>query len=155
MVLACASVRDDMLAPEFLAGPMTIANCWTCHPQQTPSDHIRLEDRRRRCVASVAVGVAAGGQPMGRAKTKSSVGVVGLGIMGGAFARNLVADGWRVIGHDIDPARRRALAKAGVEMTGDATQLAGAVRTIITSLPSPAALAATVAAIVGARARPL
>src|ERR1700722_17980080 len=32
MVLACASVRDDMLAPEVLDGEMTIANCWTCHP---------------------------------------------------------------------------------------------------------------------------
>ena len=27
---------------------------------------------------------------------KGSVGIVGLGIMGGAFARNLVAAGWRV-----------------------------------------------------------
>jgi len=46
---------------------------------------------------------------------KGTVGVVGLGIMGGAFARNLVADGWRVIGHDIDRARMRALARAGIE----------------------------------------
>ena len=33
------------------------------------------------------------------------IGVVGLGIMGGAFARNLVAAGWRVIGCDVEPAR--------------------------------------------------
>jgi 3-hydroxyisobutyrate dehydrogenase-like beta-hydroxyacid dehydrogenase len=75
--------------------------------------------------------------------------------MGGAFARNLVAGGWRVVGHDIDAARRRALAKAGVEIAADAKQLAGAVRTIITSLPAPAALAQIVDAVVGARARPL
>ena len=37
-----------------------------------------------------------------------TVGIVGLGIMGGAFAHNLVAAGWRVIGYDIDPKRRRA-----------------------------------------------
>jgi 3-hydroxyisobutyrate dehydrogenase-like beta-hydroxyacid dehydrogenase len=92
---------------------------------------------------------------MGAAKPKGSVGVIGLGIMGGAYARNLLADGWRVVGHDIDPARRRALARAGVEIAADARQVAGTVRTIITSLPAPDALAQTVAAIVGARARPL
>ena len=41
---------------------------------------------------------------------KGKVGIVGLGIMGGAFANNLVDAGWRVIGYDIDPARRRAWA---------------------------------------------
>jgi 3-hydroxyisobutyrate dehydrogenase-like beta-hydroxyacid dehydrogenase len=92
---------------------------------------------------------------MGSAKTKGAVGVVGLGIMGGAFAGNLLADGWRVVGHDIDPARRRALAKAGVEIAADVARLIGETRVVITSLPSRAALAATVAAIVAARARPL
>ena len=92
---------------------------------------------------------------MGSARTKGAVGVVGLGIMGGAFARNLLADGWRVVGYDTDPARRRALAKAGVEIAGDVARLTGETRIVITSLPSRAALAATVAAIVGARARPL
>jgi L-threonate 2-dehydrogenase len=37
------------------------------------------------------------------AKTKGVVGIVGLGIMGGAFARNLHAAGWRVIGYHIFP----------------------------------------------------
>jgi 3-hydroxyisobutyrate dehydrogenase-like beta-hydroxyacid dehydrogenase len=92
---------------------------------------------------------------MGTARKKGTVGVIGLGIMGGAFARNLIADGWRVLGYDIDPARRRALARARVAMAADASALAGAVRTIILSLPNPAALAATVAAIVAARSRPL
>jgi L-threonate 2-dehydrogenase len=92
---------------------------------------------------------------LGRAKTRGTVGVVGLGIMGGAFAKNLLAGGWRVVGHDIDPARRRALAKAGVEIAPDVAHLIGETRTVITSLPTPMALAATVAAIVGARARPM
>jgi putative dehydrogenase len=92
---------------------------------------------------------------LGPARKKGTVGVVGLGIMGGAFAKNLLADGWRVVGHDIDPARRRALARAGAEIATDTGHLAGAVRTIITSLPDPAALEATVAAIVAARVRPL
>jgi putative dehydrogenase len=45
---------------------------------------------------------------------KGTVGVIGLGIMGGAFAQNLTAAGWRVIGYDLDAKRRRALAKAGI-----------------------------------------
>ncbi|MFL4986168.1 MAG: NAD(P)-binding domain-containing protein, partial [Xanthobacteraceae bacterium] len=52
---------------------------------------------------------------------KGTVGVIGLGIMGGAFAQNLAAAGWRVIGYDLDPKRRRALAKDGVEIVDGAT----------------------------------
>ena len=85
---------------------------------------------------------------------KGKVGIVGLGIMGGAFARNLLAAGWRVVGYDIDAARRRAMARAGVEIADDAKALAAAVDTVITSLPKPVALDATVAAIVNARVRP-
>ncbi len=75
------------------------------------------------------------------------VGIVGLGIMGGAFAENLVAAGWRVVGFDIAPARRRALARLGVEIADDATDVARKAKSIITSLPKPEALAATAAAI--------
>jgi 3-hydroxyisobutyrate dehydrogenase-like beta-hydroxyacid dehydrogenase len=82
---------------------------------------------------------------------KGSVGVVGLGIMGGAFARNLVEAGWRVVGYDIDPRRNRALARVGVEIAKDARDLAAKVATIITSLPSAKALDTTVRAIVAAQ----
>ena len=41
---------------------------------------------------------------------KGKVGIVGLGIMGGAFARNLVRAGWRVVGYDVDEARCRVMA---------------------------------------------
>jgi len=82
------------------------------------------------------------------------VGVVGLGIMGGAFAENLVTGGWRVLGFDIDPARNRALARAGVAIAADAATLARQAPTVITSLPSPGALDATVRAIVTARVSP-
>jgi L-threonate 2-dehydrogenase len=84
-------------------------------------------------------------------KKKGVVGVIGLGIMGGAFAQNLIAGGWRVIGYDTDPARRRALARAGVEIAADAADLAAKTHDIITSLPNPAALSATAAAIAKAR----
>jgi len=80
-------------------------------------------------------------------KQKGTVGVVGLGIMGGAFAQNLKGAGFRVIGYDTDPARRRALARAGVEIARDAAAVAREAGTIILSLPKPSALAATAAAI--------
>jgi 3-hydroxyisobutyrate dehydrogenase-like beta-hydroxyacid dehydrogenase len=81
---------------------------------------------------------------------KGVIGIIGLGIMGGAFAENLVAAGWRVIGYDIAPARRRALARLGVEIADDAADVARKAKTVIISLPKPEALAATAAAIVKA-----
>jgi 3-hydroxyisobutyrate dehydrogenase-like beta-hydroxyacid dehydrogenase len=83
---------------------------------------------------------------------KGAVGVIGLGIMGGSFAQNLLAAGWRVIGYDVAPARRRALARLGAEIAADAADVARKVRTVITSLPTPAALAAMAAAIAKAGA---
>jgi 3-hydroxyisobutyrate dehydrogenase-like beta-hydroxyacid dehydrogenase len=84
------------------------------------------------------------------AKRKGTVGIVGLGIMGGAFAKNLAAGAWRVVGFDTDAARRKAAARNGATVVDSAQALARAVPTIITSLPSPAALQATVQAIIAA-----
>jgi putative dehydrogenase len=91
---------------------------------------------------------------MNARKLKGTVGVVGLGIMGGAFAKNLVEDGWRVIGFDVDAGRRKALARVGVEIAEDTEALAKDVPTIITSLPSPQALDTVVADIVAAKVSP-
>src|SRR4029077_11799200 len=99
---------------------------------------------------------------------KKNVGVVGLGIMGGAFARNLIAAGWRVVGHDIDRKRQRVLARAGVDLVenagavagagfaigGKAGEVGGAAPSVITSLPHPAALAETAEAIIAGAQRP-
>jgi L-threonate 2-dehydrogenase len=68
------------------------------------------------------------------------VGIVGLGIMGGAIARNLVDRGWRVIGYDIDAARRAELALANVAIAGNAGEVVRDTPIIMTSLPSPAAV---------------
>jgi L-threonate 2-dehydrogenase len=68
-----------------------------------------------------------------------TVGIVGLGIMGGAIARNLVERGWRVIGFDIDAARRAELASARVSIASDVTGVARDAPIIMTSLPGPAA----------------
>src|SRR5438132_4430993 len=69
-----------------------------------------------------------------------TVGIVGLGIMGGAIARNLVDRGWRVIGFDIDGARRNQLAQANVIIAANAGQVARDAPVVMTSLPSPAAV---------------
>jgi 3-hydroxyisobutyrate dehydrogenase-like beta-hydroxyacid dehydrogenase len=84
---------------------------------------------------------------------KGTVGVVGLGNMGGAFARHLAAAGWRVLGFDIDEARKAAARDAGVE-TAPVEALAAEAPVLILSLPSPQALDSTVAAITAAALPP-
>jgi L-threonate 2-dehydrogenase len=85
------------------------------------------------------------------AANKGTVGIVGLGIMGGSFAKNLLASGWHVIGYDVAPAARRALAKLGGEAADSAVDVARKAKTVITSLPKPSALAETAAAIAKAK----
>ena len=84
-------------------------------------------------------------------KNKGTVGIIGLGIMGGAFARNLVRAGWRVVGYDISAARRREADRAGVEIARDAAELAAKVPVILTSLPKPQALMDSVRKIAAAK----
>jgi 3-hydroxyisobutyrate dehydrogenase-like beta-hydroxyacid dehydrogenase len=65
-------------------------------------------------------------------------GIVGLGIMGGAIARNLVAAGWRVVGFDTEPERRAEAAADGVEAAESLAVLVREAPTILMSLPSAA-----------------
>ena len=78
---------------------------------------------------------------------RGKIGIVGLGIMGGAMARNLLDAGWRVIGYDIDPARCTELAASGVAIAADVVALAREAPVLLLSLPSPAAALATAEAI--------
>ena len=87
----------------------------------------------------------------GGEKTKGTVGVIGLGIMGGAFAKNLAAAGWRVVGYDISAARRREAQRAGVTIAKNAADVAAQVPTILTSLPHPRALMETARKIAAAK----
>lgn len=82
---------------------------------------------------------------------KGTVGIVGLGIMGGAIARNLHARGWRVYGFDISSARREELAAAGIGIVPDAQEAAARAPVVLVSLPNPEALMATAHAIAAAK----
>ena len=67
-----------------------------------------------------------------------TVGVIGLGAMGGAMSANLVKAGFGVIGYDPAAARSKAFKKAGGKPVASIAKLKAPV--IITSLPSAAAL---------------
>jgi 3-hydroxyisobutyrate dehydrogenase/glyoxylate/succinic semialdehyde reductase len=82
-----------------------------------------------------------------------TVGMIGLGIMGGAISRNLVERGWRVIGYDTDAVRCAELAVANVEIAPDVAQLVLGVPIIMTSLPSAAAVL-TVAQLIAKSGQP-
>jgi 3-hydroxyisobutyrate dehydrogenase-like beta-hydroxyacid dehydrogenase len=69
-----------------------------------------------------------------------TVGIVGLGIMGGAIARNLVERGWRVIGFDVNADRNAELAQAKVLIAGAVAEVTRAAPVLMTSLPTPAAV---------------
>jgi 3-hydroxyisobutyrate dehydrogenase-like beta-hydroxyacid dehydrogenase len=71
--------------------------------------------------------------------------------MGGSFAKNLAANGWRVIGYDPSKAAANAAKRAGVEIAGSAAEVAEKAQVILTSLPKPEALQATARVLAGAR----
>jgi putative dehydrogenase len=83
-----------------------------------------------------------------------TVGMIGLGIMGGAISRNLVERGWRVIGFDIDADKRAELARAGITIAENAAQVAHDSPIIMTSLPTPAAVADVAQAIANSNQPP-
>lgn len=69
-----------------------------------------------------------------------TVGVIGLGIMGGAMARHMVKGGLDVVGYDL---AADALAQAqddGVKTMGSAAAVAEQASVIVISMPSPVAL---------------
>jgi len=79
-------------------------------------------------------------RPKSRKGKRETVGVIGVGIMGSAMAANLVRAGFGVVGYDPLPEARRQLKKAGGQPLSDVRSVAGAAATLITSLPSAAAL---------------
>ena len=74
------------------------------------------------------------------------VGVVGLGIMGMAYARNLIAAGHSVIGYDVISDPMTALAELGGSPAGSSADVARASDVVLLALPNVAALRQAVAA---------
>lgn len=83
--------------------------------------------------------------------TSLTIGVVGLGIMGGMMAEALCEAGCKVVGYDPAPAARKRLQKAGGRALASTTAVASAADIIITSLAKPAALDDAVAKIITAK----
>ena len=75
---------------------------------------------------------------------KSKVGIIGLGIMGSAMARNLLRAGFKVIGYDPLASCRNRHRKAGGVLAGGAAEVADAANIVILSLPSARALSQVV-----------
>ncbi len=69
-----------------------------------------------------------------------SVGVIGLGNMGGAIAANLLASGFDVIGIDVDPERLAAILDRGGRTAPTPAEVAAEADIVILSLPNVAAL---------------
>ena len=78
------------------------------------------------------------------------VAVIGLGIMGSSIARNLVEAGFRVTGFDLDDDRCTDAARAGASIAANAADAVAAAELLLSSLPSVAALDATVEAVLAA-----
>jgi L-threonate 2-dehydrogenase len=81
---------------------------------------------------------------------KPAIGVIGLGIMGGAMAEALIAAGHDVFGYDVDANARQRLSRAGGNSLASSAAVAAKTEIVITSLPSVAALDAVVDSLVSA-----
>lgn len=81
------------------------------------------------------------------------IGVIGLGVMGSAMARNLLSAGHQVLGFDVDPAKRSTFVDIGGEAAGSAGDVGRTVDVLVLSLPTTSALA-EVTAEIAQRAHP-
>jgi L-threonate 2-dehydrogenase len=105
----------------------------------------------RSCANALSASIR--GRGNGEGSMATTVGMIGLGIMGGAMAGNMVKGGITVIGYDIDPAAIDAARKSGVEIAKDVAELCQKASDIIVSLPSPKAVQATAKAIAASPAK--
>jgi 2-hydroxy-3-oxopropionate reductase len=65
----------------------------------------------------------------------TTIGYIGLGVMGMPMARNLLAAGYPVLGHNRSPGKTRAFAEAGGTAAASVAELAGKSDVVITNLP--------------------
>jgi 3-hydroxyisobutyrate dehydrogenase-like beta-hydroxyacid dehydrogenase len=73
-----------------------------------------------------------------------TVGLVGIGLLGSALAARMLAAGFRVVGYDLDVAKRDALAAAGGEVLDSALEVFRRHDTVVLALPDSDAVAALV-----------
>lgn len=83
-----------------------------------------------------------------------TVGVIGLGIMGGAMARHMAKGGFTVYGFDLSADAVEKARADGVETLASAAAIAGKADVIVCSLPSPLALKAVAEEIAASSASP-
>jgi 3-hydroxyisobutyrate dehydrogenase-like beta-hydroxyacid dehydrogenase len=69
-----------------------------------------------------------------------TIGMIGLGLMGTAMSRNLIAAGVGVIGYDVLPEKVKDLVAAGGKAAGSAAEAAKGVEAVITALPNAASV---------------
>ena len=67
------------------------------------------------------------------------VGIVGLGIMGSAYATHLLKNGFQLVGYDANPERQKAMEALGMIGVDSPKEVALKCSRVITSLPSPGA----------------
>lgn len=70
------------------------------------------------------------------------IGIIGLGIMGSAYTKNLSAAGYEIIGFDVNEERFEAQGNARIKRASSPTDVVNQVDRVITSLPHPDALIA-------------
>lgn len=73
-----------------------------------------------------------------------TVGFIGLGLMGTGFTTRLIATGHRVVGFDLDEARRQEAQHRGVETAASASEVAGKSDIVAICVTTTAAVAAVV-----------
>ena len=73
------------------------------------------------------------------------VGMIGLGIMGSAMSASLIRAGFKIVGYDVLPERRRDLRKSGGMAANSCREVAKKCDVLVTSLPSSEALLDTAA----------
>lgn len=73
-----------------------------------------------------------------------TVGLIGLGLVGAAVARRWIAQGWNIVGYDVNAERRSEFQTLGGELADTAMDVARRCRTVVLSLPDSQIVASVV-----------
>lgn len=67
---------------------------------------------------------------------RPTVGMIGLGLLGGAIVQRLVVRGWNVVGYDVAADRCQKLAEMGVAIATSAAEVVASCEQVLLSLPT-------------------